>query len=1074
MKKSLLKNNIKEISKTRRRFISILIMAFLGVGFYAGLNATSPDMLESLDSYADNSNMYDIQVISTLGLTDDDINAIKQIDGIDKAYGIQTKEAISKTEGKEKVCKIIEYNENINKPNVSEGRMPETSNECLLDSRYTIEEDVNSLIGKKIILENDDTNEDGSKVLTQTEFTIVGIAETPIYISNERGNTSIGNGSISYYIYTKDDVINLDYYTEICATVKNAKQYVTNSDEYLNTVNPVKEKVEEIKAEREQARYQGLIDKANKKLDDAQAEYDSKKAEVDSQLQDAETQINNAKTELNNSEIKLQNSEKEIQKQEANANSQFKNAETQIKNAEAQLSEKQNELTKSKNTLTEKKAEAEAGISRIEENIAQTQVNLEALQKQKQDSISAGITDTTQIDALIYQATVAIENLNAKKAEIQAGITSAENQIADGEKQLNSARSELQANKNKLNANKSYSQKQLASAKAKIASGKEQLEKGKTELAEKESEFETSKAEAEEKLNNAQKEINDARDKVGKIEKATWYVQERTDNLGYSNIFDAIKTMSNISKLFPIIFYLVAVLISLTSMTRMIEEERIEIGTLKSLGYTDLQIIIKYILYAFLACIIGGILGMSLGFDLLPSIVWSLYSTMYTIPDFHFNYQLGIGLAGTFIAFACIGGATILVAHSELKETPAALMRPKAPKNGKKIFLEKITFIWRRLNFSKKVTMRNIFRYKKRAIMTIVGIAGCTGLMLTGFGIRDSIIDIPNSQFKGIFQYDSSITLSNADNINSIEKYMNESDKVESYSKICANTGKLKASSRNYDATIFVPNSVEEFEKVCNLKDYKTGEKITLNNEGIIITDKVAEFINAKVGDEVTLIDGDNIEYHLKVSGIAQNYVSNYVYMTKDFYNANVKTFNVNMILLKAIPSTTDDELNKISEELLNIDGVASVSIISSLMSSITDMLGTLNYIVLILVIASALLDFVVLYNLANINIGERQREIATLKVLGFYDKEVDNYINKENLIFTIVGILLGLVFGYFLTDGVVASVEIDKLKFIRQVAPISYLYSAVITAIFSVIVNKVIHFVLKKIDMIESLKSVE
>ena len=532
--------------------------------------------------------------------------------------------------------------------------------------------------------------------------------------------------------------------------------------------------------------------------------------------------------------------------------------------------------------------------------------------------------------------------------------------------------------------------------------------------------------------------------------------------------------MSNISKLFPIIFYLVAVLISLTSMTRMIEEERIEIGTLKSLGYTDHQIIIKYILYAFLACIIGGILGMSLGFYLLPSIVWSLYSTMYTIPDFHLNYQLGIGLAGTFIAFACIGGATILVAHSELKETPAALMRPKAPKNGKKIFLEKITFIWRRLNFSKKVTMRNIFRYKKRAIMTIVGIAGCTGLMLTGFGIRDSIIDIPNSQFKGIFQYDSSITLSNTDNISSIENYMNENKKVEAYSEICANTGKLKASSRNYDATIFVPNSIEEFEKVCNLKDYKTGEKITLNNEGIIITDKVAEFINAKVGDEVTLIDGENIEYHLKVSGIAQNYVSNYVYMTKDFYNANVKTFNVNMILLKAIPNTTDDELNKISEELLNIDGVASVSIISSLMSSITDMLGTLNYVVLILVIASALLDFVVLYNLANINIGERQREIATLKVLGFYDKEVDNYINKENLIFTIVGILLGLVFGYFLTDGVVASVEIDKLKFIRQVAPISYLYSAVITAIFSVIVNKVIHFVLKKIDMIESLKSVE
>ena len=852
MKKSLFKNNIKEISKTRRRFISILIMAFLGVGFYAGLNATSPDMLESLDSYADSNNMYDIQVISTLGLTEDDVNAIKQIDGVDEVYGLQTKDALSKAEGKEKVCKIIEYNENINKPNISAGRMPETSNECLLDSRYTIEENVNDLIGKKIILENDDTNEDGSKILTQTEFTIVGIAETPIYISNERGNTSIGNGSIGYYIYTKDDVINIDYYTEIGATVKNAKQYVTNSDEYLNTITPVKERIEAIKEEREQARYQELMDKANKKIAEMQAKY------------------------------------------------------------------------------------------------------------------------------------------------------------------------------------------------------------------------------TQEKMNNIPNEMNLANENVVKIEKPTWYVQERTDNLGYSNIFDAIKTMSNISKLFPIIFYLVAVLISLTSMTRMIEEERIEIGTLKSLGYTNFQIIIKYILYAFLACIIGGVLGMSIGFYLLPRIVWALYSTMYTIPNFHLNYQLGIGLAGTFIAFACIGGATILVAYSELKETPAALMRPKAPKNGKKIFLEKITFIWSKLNFSKKVTMRNIFRYKKRAIMTIVGIAGCTGLMLTGFGIRDSIIDIPNSQFKGIFKYDSSITLSNSDNTSQIEKYMDENEKVESYSKICANTVKLKGSSRNYDATIFVPDSVEEFEKVCNLKDYKTGEKINLSDDGIVITDKVAEFIDAKVGDEITLIDGDNIEYHLKVSGIAQNYVSNYVYMTKNFYNANMKKFSINMILLKAIPNTSEEDLNKISEELLNIDGVASVSVISSLMSSISDMLGTLNYVVLILVIASALLDFVVLYNLANINIGERQREIATLKVLGFYDKEVDNYINKENLIFTVLGIILGLAFGYFLTDGVVASVEIDKLKFIRQVAPISYLYAAVITAIFSVIVNKVIHFVLKKIDMIESLKSVE
>lgn len=832
MKKSLFKNNIKEISKTRRRFISILIMAFLGVGFYSGLNASSPDMLESLDNYMNDSNMYDIQVISTLGLTEDDVIAINQINEISGAYGLQTKESLSKIESKEKVCKIIEYNDNINRPNISEGRLPKDTNECLIDSRFMINEEINNLIGKEIILENEDINENGTEVLTQKAFTIVGIAESPLYISGERGNTSIGNGNINYYIYTKDDVINLDYYTEICATVKNANKYVTGSKEYLDLISQAKEKIEEIKSEREQARYQELINKAF-----------------------------NMQTEYSTNNI---------------------------------------------------------------------------------------------------------------------------------------------------------------------------------------------------------------------IEKPTWYVQERTDNLGYSNIFDAIKTMSNISKLFPVIFYLVAVLISLTSMTRMIEEERIEIGTLKSLGYTNFQIITKYVLYAFLACVIGGILGMSLGFYLLPSIVWSLYSSIYTIPNFQVNYQLGIGLAGTFIAFACIGGATMLVAHSELKETPASLMRPKAPKNGKKIFLERFTFVWKKLNFSKKVTLRNIFRYKKRAIMTIVGIAGCTGLMLTGFGIRDSIIDIPNSQYKGIFTYDSSATLLDTENINSIETYLNENEKIESYSEICANTGKIKSNSKKYDITIFVPDSIEEFEKVCHLRDYKTEEKIELDNSGIIITDKVAEFIDAKIGDNITIIDTENIEHTVKVSGITENYVSNYAYMTKEFYDNNIKSFKINTILIKAVSGTTNDELNKISEELLNIEEIASVTLISSLMSSISDMLGTLNYVVLILVIASALLDFVVLYNLANINIGERQREIATLKVLGFYDKEVDNYINKENFIFTIIGILLGLVFGYILTNGIVASVEIDKMKFTRQVLPISYVYSAIITAVFSIIVNKVIHFVLKKINMIESLKSVE
>ena len=779
-----------------------MIMAFLGVGFFAGLVATGPDMQDSFDKYADDSNLFDVDIVSTLGLTAEDVDVINAVDGVEIAQGIQTKDTMAKINDKESICKVIEYNENINVPEVVYGRLPENSNECLLDYKYSIIDNISDYIGKTVVIENDDIDSKGNSIFTQKELVIVGIAESPLYISNERGNTSIGNGTIGFYIYTEDDVINLDYYTNVYAKVAGTKGIESNSEEYCDIVDPV------------------------------------------------------------------------------------------------------------------------------------------------------------------------IQNIE-------------------------------------------------------------------------------------------------------KIGKTKWYVRSRKDNLGCTNIIDAIKTITNVSRLFPVIFYLVAVLISLTSMTRMIEEERTEIGTLKALGYTNLQIVIKYVLYAFLACMIGGFLGMTVGFYLLPNIVWNIYSTIYTIPEFCTVYRLGVGLQGLIIAFLCIGGATILVAVKELKNMPSVLMRPKAPKNGKKIFLEKCTFFWKKLNFSKKVTTRNIFRYKKRAIMTIVGIAGCTGLMVTGFGIRDSVLDIPESQYGEIFTYDMSISLSDVNSSKGVENIVSSNENIVGFSKVCASSGKIKGNNSNYDTTIFIPEVTLDFEKMCHLKDVKTHEKLEISDDGIIISDKLSELADVKVGDSVTLIDSDNLEYSFKVTGIAENYVSNYVYMSRNFYETNMKSYNTNMFLIDT-KEISDEEKDDLSELLLNIRGVASVTMISDMMSAIEDMLDSLNYVVIILIVASALLAFVVLYNLANINIGERQREIATLKVLGFYDKEVDNYINKESIVFTVLGVIIGLVFGYFLTDMIVASVEIDKLRFIRRILPLSYVFAAVITTVFSLIVNYIIHFVLKKIDMIESLKSVE
>lgn len=1029
-------------------------------------------MRDSLDTYADSYNLFDIEVISTLGLTDNDIEAIKDIEGIENSYGIKTKDTMAKIEEKESICKIIEYNENCNTPAIIEGRAPQNANECVLDRNYSITNNISEYIGKTIIIENEEINDEENPIFTQKELTIVGIAESPLYISSERGNTTIGNGSINFFIYTKPEIINLDYYTNVYATVEGAKELELNSDKYWDLVNPVISKVEEIKEKQEEERYNELISTAEEKLSETQEEFNSEKQKVDDELKDAENKINDAKNQIEKSENELKSSEREINLQEKNAKQQFATSEQKLSDAESQLTTKKSELEAGKIELENKKKEAEAGIEQLNNGINEANNNLSNLLAQKEELENNNL-DTSYIDGLIEKVNVTLETLKKQKQQIESEIQNAENQLKNGQNEITKAENELKNQRNILNSTKKATMNKIANGRAQIENGKNELEKAKNEIEENEKEFESKKQEATEKINEAQKELDNAKDEINKIERAKWYIRNRKDNIGYTNIIDAIKTITNISKLFPVIFYIVAILISLTSMTRMIEEERTEIGTLKALGYTNIQIIIKYILYAFLACVIGGFLGMTVGFYLIPKIVWDIYDTIYKIPEFYTIYRLDIGLLGLVIAFICIGGATILVAGKELKNMPSILMRPKSPKHGKKILLERITFIWNKFNFSNKVTARNIFRYKKRAIMTIVGIAGCTGLMVTGFGLKDSVIDIPTSQYEEIFTYNMSISLSEDNNLKEIEEILNNNESIENYSKLCASAGKLKGNDINYETAIFIPESIEEFEKVCHLKDINTNEKVELTDEGIIISDKVAEMLKVKKGDNITLIDSENSEYSFKITGIVENYVSNYVYMTKSFYENNIKSYKTSMILVST-KNMTEDIKNEISEKLLKIDGVAAVTMISDTMKAIEDMLNSMNYVVIILIVASALLAFVVLYNLANINIGERQREIATLKVLGFYDKEVDNYINKENIIFTIIGVFLGLIFGYFLTEMVVMSVEIDKLRFIRNIRPISYVYSATISIIFSLIVNYIIHFVLRKIDMIESLKSVE
>ncbi len=1076
IKKALLKDSFKEIKTSYRRFISILLMALLGVGFFSGLRAASPDMLDSIDTYYKNQNVYDIEVISTLGLTNEDKEALKQIENVEEIYGTYSKDGLIKLEDKEIVSKILCVDE-INTPILKEGNMPQNINECVVEANFL--KNNNKKIGDYIEIEPEESeikSNENTEYLKERNLKIVGTVESPIYISRERGTSKLGAGSINYYIYVNKDNINSEAYTEIYLKVKNSNKYQTSSNKYEEIVDETKTNIEEIKEEREQARYNELIDEANKKIQEAENEFNTEKQNGEQQLSDAEAKVQEGKNEIASGEA-------EIEKNESKANKEFSNAEKQINNAKAQITA--NELQ-----LNNKKQEAETSFKEAETQKANLQNNL--------TTITAGLNEIntnyaqieeklkdpelTEQEKLILEK--AKEQLEVKKQELETNKTTIENGIAQIETQVNTAKQEISnaeaqiaSAKQEITTQEANLKTQKTKAYREINSAKQKLESSKKDIEEAEAELQKARDEFNSKISEAEGKLIDAREEVSKIENPEWYILDRNQNSGYSSFIQDADSIANLSMVFPIVFFAIATLVSLTSMTRMVEEERQEIGTLKALGYNKFQISLKYIIYSSLACIIGGVIGMNIGFQLLPRIIWDMYSMMYELPEFiiSFNHQyssLGLGLI-----YICIVGATIYSILREVKEEPAILLRPKAPKLGKRVLLERITPIWKRLNFSQKVTIRNIFRYKKRFLMTIIGICGCTALILAGFGIKDSISAILPSQYEDIFTYDMQITLKTSLDENQKQNFitnLQNNDKISEISEAYMLAGTTEKNNKQEDIQIIVPKDNSELEKVINLKDLETEEKITLGNDGIVITDKLAELIGANIGDTIKITDSNDIEKEVKVVNIAENYISHYVYMSREFYESIYQeTYSTNVLLIKDNNLNKDQE-QELSRELVAQNEVSTITLTSTIMGVLDDTMKSLDYVAVVLIVSAGLLAFVVLYNLSNVNISERIRELATIKVLGFYDKEVYTYISRETVLLTIMGILLGLAGGYFLNLYILGTCEIDMLRFVRIINPLSYLYAVLITIAFSIIVSIATYFALKKIDMIASLKSVE
>ena len=819
MKTKLLKHIFMKIKDNYKRFLSLICMAFLGVGFYAGIQSSSPDMLKTLDNFYDENNVYDISVISNVGLTEDDLLKLSKIKNVELAINIQEKDTYLEIEENNYVVKLIEYNSQMNNVYIKEGRLPKNNNEVSVD---------NALLENNNLKLGDNITIDGKK------YSIVGNVISPLYFSAERPNSNLGSGKVDYYIYVYNGSLDLEAYSNIYITVKGAKKYLTNSDSYKKLINNVKNGIDLIKDKQQDIRY---------------------------------------------------------------------------------------------------------------------------------DELYSDIIETSEM----YDISI----------------------------------------------------------------------------------------------------------DESKFIKPKWYIYDRLDNTSYKELINASDNLKKIGNIFPIIFFAISVLVSLISMMRMIEEDRVENGTLKSLGYNSFHITLKYVIYSLLATTIGSSIGAIFGSYIIPSVIWNIYKKIFFIPKFIYLLKSDYNALGLWICILCICGTSVIVCIKKLREVPANLMRPKAPKSGKKILLERINFIWKKLKFSDKITIRNIFRYKSRVITTILGIAGCTALILAGFGLKDSIKDVTDFQFNNIIKYDKLLMTNESINQIDIEKELLNDDKVENFTNVNTQNIKVLFNDEEQEVTMITPDDFNSISKSISLIDLKTNNIIdNISDNSCIISEKTAKLLDIDVGDKISLLDNDNNKYDIKVSYIIKNYINQYLYINKNTYNNLFNNYKINSVLI----SLKDEDKNSKDFDKKYISNGYALTIVDNddIKSSMNDMLSSIDSIVAILIIAAASLAFVVLYNLSNINISERKREIATLKVLGFYPSEVDKYINRETVLLTILGIGIGLLFGSYLSHFIISTCEPDYIMFDRHVYTLSYFYSLFITVIFTIIVTIVTHFNLKKINMVTSLKNVE
>ena len=1109
MRSALNKDFIRDILKSKGRFLSIVAIVALGVAFFTGVKSSPIVMKTSSDKYYDKYNLMDIRLISTLGLTDKDVDDIKNIEGVEGVYPTYSIDVISIYNSTEKVLKVHGLDLNklndkknyINQLKLIKGRLPQKSGECVLEIPKI--KALNYPIGSEISLSSG-KDDKLSKSLSKSKYKVVGYVETPYYLSQEKGNSSIGGGVIEGAIMIPESDFKMDTYTEMFLTVKSAKELDTYGDEYSNLVKTVTDKIENMKNKLTTRRYNEVVKKAEDKIqkqedklskakkdfDKGKKEYEENKLKSENEIKEAENKILDASEQIEDGKAQLKNEKKRAFEQIEEGKVKLASAETDLKNGQKKYQTALKKFNSNKKTAESEIKKAESDLKELSNQIDDLKNGNKLIEKQLQNEQLSEV-ERSELENKLNENLYILSVMQQKYKDGTDKLESSKSELLLGKKKLKETKATLEASekkianeKTKLKSSEKLAEEKFKKAEEELYQRENQIEEAKLELKENKAKLKTelNKAkkelqEAEEKIADGEEKIKDAKKQIKKIEKPTLYILDRDSHQSFVEYEGCANSIDALAKIFPVFFFAVAALVCLTTMTRMVDEQRINIGTLKGLGYKTSQISKKYILYALIACLTGSILGLAIGFSVFPTVIFFAYGMMYSIENIVYVFSIPIAIGITSLALIIITLSAYMACRKELKETPAILMRPKAPKSGKRILLERVPFIWNRFSFISKVTVRNIFRYKKRFLMTVLGIAGCTALILTGFGIKDSIEMILTGQYGTLFKYDMSLVIQSDmtdKQIYELRKNLSDIDEINKYEFFSYENGDIKVNNTTKEITIVVPENLKKMDKFIHLQDRKTQNPIKLNNKGIVLTEKIARDLGVKAGDEIELINSDDKKVKIKVSNITENYISHYVYISPENY---AKLFEKDLDFNRVIGILNNPSVkieDKLSKKLFDIDTIDGITFNTASKETFHNTIKNLNYVVLIMIISAGALAFVVLYNLTNVNISERIREIATIKVLGFYDKEVSAYIYRENIILTIIGTVVGLGLGTILHKFIMVTVEIQSMMFGRVIDMSSYFIAAVLTIVLSLFVNLAMFYKLRNVKMVESLKSVD